>query len=640
MELKGKRMLSVATLEVLPIRDTEFPVPSIFRPLFDAVADAFREHSLLPAHSGGSVVSSRAKLGRGGDLLEIVSDGQLSLAFKKDQLCWVSGQITENRTHDLWHYLRHTLGVEELRVDEFCRQMDVAFFQAQSDEWVAKFYVFLCDEDRAGLWKYPQSPLRGKPFLRLETGGHVAPPVPSEVAKVFLPSEQQLGFPTVKCNLCTTPAIMAFLRALGLAEPDLVDEVVQQILPNYESGAVDINDGPRLRRDLVRILEALKGAKSKGAVAFLGQLEQTPFVRAVNIGSGELAWKQPRNLYFRGAELEMYFAGNSGAWFLNTVYAQHHQQLAVLGINSSVCVSFRQPDWNGDVAITHQHSWHERGLNGIDPGCQIDGLEHALRTPAEDRSRFIWNRLLKEHIKQICGVVESSSRQTYEASKKNPVTSVMGELVSGYAWLPSRVCGWHKPSELGIEDLPDGFEPSESLAEKLGMRSSALGQLARQKNVPLEKIQILFDHLNDPEIQRFIAKKEKNIVSPPSGPAFESPARSGGGTATLTQPRSTLEKLAEAFVAPGATALDVVNLLPGTLRNPERYRRELKDQLKERKDSERPREQRQGLNFAEYGRTRSPTSASFSHRPTTGNARSRTRRFRSEMANRILKFGI
>jgi hypothetical protein len=229
----------------------------------------------------------------------------------------------------------------------------------------------------------------------LESGGQVAPPVPGAVATVFLPSEQPIGFPTVKRSLCATAEVIAFLRALGLAEPDVVDEVLQQILPKYEAGAVDVNDEPRLRHDLSRILGALKGAKSRGAAAFVTQLAQTPFLRAVNTGSGEVAWKCPGKIYFRSTELEMYFDGNSDAWFLDPIYVEHHQQLAPLGIHASVNVAVRKPGWDGHLTLTDRHSWHKRGLSGFDPDCKIDGLDHALRNPTEVRSRFIWNRLLK-----------------------------------------------------------------------------------------------------------------------------------------------------------------------------------------------------------------------------------------------------
>ena len=110
----------------------------------------------------------------------------------------------------------------------------------------------------------------------------------------------------------------------------------------------------------------------------------------------------------------------------------------------------------------------------------------------------------------------------------------MGNLVIEHPWLPSRAGGWHKPSELGVEDLPEGFEQSESLAEKLGMRSSALGQLARQKNIPPDKLQVLIDHLNDPELQRFLAKKAKEPPPPPPKPVPEFPVRQVSNIDTRT----------------------------------------------------------------------------------------------------------
>ena len=63
-EIKARGLLTVATLNTLPIRLDAFNPDAMFFPIVAAVRDALRTTDLLPAEDGTYVAASNAKLGR------------------------------------------------------------------------------------------------------------------------------------------------------------------------------------------------------------------------------------------------------------------------------------------------------------------------------------------------------------------------------------------------------------------------------------------------------------------------------------------------------------------------------------------------------------------------------------------------
>ena len=109
-------------------------------------------------------------------------------------------------------------------------------------------------------------------------------------------------------------------------------------------------------------------------------------------------------------------------------------------------------------------------------------MEYALKHPTVEKSSFIWNRIAIAHSDCIRGVVESSSRQTFENSKKNEqISQKFGQLLMQNDWLPDKQGKLHKPSELKFDDLPDSFIRDEKLVDQLEMKKMLLLNLQKKQ---------------------------------------------------------------------------------------------------------------------------------------------------------------
>lgn len=130
------------------------------------------------------------------------------------------------------------------------------------------------------------------------------------------------------------------------------------------------------------------------------------------------------------------------------------------------------------------------GLNGFDPDIEVDGLEYALTHPTIERSLFIWNHIAIANADCIRGIVESSTRQTYENRSREEEVSEFGELLMDTAWLPDVEGDFYKPSKLKLDDLQDSFVRDEKLAFQLGMKKDVVAGLAEAAGISQDTIDL------------------------------------------------------------------------------------------------------------------------------------------------------
>ena len=138
---------------------------------------------------------------------------------------------------------------------------------------------------------------------------------------------------------------------------------------------------------------------------------------------------------------------------------------------------------------------------------RIDGLEYAMANPNPEKSTFIWNEIVIPNSDCIRGIVETSTRQSYERSKKEPQLSEFGKLLIDTAWLPDSDGNLYKPSELTLDNLPESFVREEKLADQLGMKKNVVAKLAEEAGLSIEDIELL---KQDPEgFEEWKAERER-----------------------------------------------------------------------------------------------------------------------------------
>ncbi|HEY9243629.1 MAG TPA: hypothetical protein VIP48_16710 [Streptosporangiaceae bacterium] len=504
-DLRAGGLLTVAALQALPLDAARFPAGSMFRPLFDTVRGALAGGEFIPAADGGHHRPRDVRLCGEPELRDLLGPSQLGQLSGAGPLRWFTdAAITETGTPLVWHYLRDEIGVELLTPADFSARLSSEFLAAQTDEWITRLYAFL---DGYPSLSRPGGPARDKPIIRLADGSQVTAFGPAGQPAVYLPGPASTGLRTVRRAIADEPAARHFLTGLGLAEPDLVAEVLDSILPRYDGIDVAQLDPAQHAADLECIMTALDQAPAGSRSRLLDQLQQTAFLVGENAGTGVQKMKPPGELYQRSRELEAYFGGNPDAWFAADGYGPWLMQLREMGVRAEVRLRARAADPLGHVVIADEFARHERGVDGFDPGAELDGLEFALRQPGHARSEYVWNVLLVPHRELAAGVVEKSVHDGFRDASRETVRSVLGAVAAGEAWLPGPDGRFRRPGELSLDDLPPAYRRDETLARALGMSQPAVAEAARQLGIPPDVLWGLSAH---PDLVALIQRELKN----------------------------------------------------------------------------------------------------------------------------------
>jgi hypothetical protein len=333
--LRDSGLLTVDTLGTMPLRHSDFPPDSMFRPIYECVRRVLRSQPLLPGNNGDFVSADRAKLARGRGLTNLLSPEQLGDLFElSGPVYWLSSQITSERTPELHAYLvgqttyywQQTRGNGplvngiEVKPETVVRKLSETFLRKQDDSWLVRFYAFMQEQPR--LWQE----LRQKPFVRLEDNKQVLPFREGNLPNAYLPPDHDTDFPTVKRSIADDRDAKAFLKRLGLSEPDLVDEVMQKVMPRYSNNGIAGIDAAQHAKDINKISRAIRSDSPRRAT-LLDALRKTPFVKSVN-PMGDTAYMPPKRVYQRVTDLEVFFEGNPDAWFVDEKGFEGHLYVA------------------------------------------------------------------------------------------------------------------------------------------------------------------------------------------------------------------------------------------------------------------------------------------------------------------------
>ena len=338
--------------------------------------------------------------------------------------------------------------------------------------------------------------------------------------------------PGTYSSVVVTKKVREFLQKLKIPQWDIVDEVIETILPKYEGNPPSVSIKEHMN-DFKKITRAYNTHRESKKMQLKTKLKATHFILAENPNADFQIYLKPDQLYFgTDDDLRMYFERDSPMLWIGLVkdpitalweyfaepdtgafvdldkYPKAARALFIdLGIVNTVRVKREEKNWQGYVVVERSHGRHQRGLDGFDPNVQVDGLAPALDSPTPEKSAFIWNHIAIRNVNYIKGIVEKSRRQDYtNPDSKKVLSHSFGGLLVTKAWLPDIDGNMHKPSKITLAELPESFQRDERLAAQLDMKKDEVAELAEKAGVPVEVIDKIS---RDPEL---CAKVEELIV--------------------------------------------------------------------------------------------------------------------------------
>ena len=560
--LRDRGLLGVHVFDALPLSRQRF-VGRFFEPMFDAVRKAIRSKPLLPAHRGRPVPASRARLTDEPGLRNLISRQQLAKLLGQDKpVAWLSRDITRNSTPDLYRYLTNEQGVEELEISDLLALLrdNKGFLEGQTDRWIRRLYEFLGKGDMDS--RDYLLLLDDVPLIRLEDGTHIEWLWGKPVAYLQTEPPSELELPTVHPAVSDSARARKFLKSLDVVEPDEVNEIERGVLPKYGEG-----NGVRLREyatDLRHFVEVFASGSREQRGRLTDVLGGTPFVRAVDAGTGATSWVRPADVY---VGLDDLFNGVEGVLVAakppRGVRQRELTELLeacgasrTLAVRDSAKSHLYQEHWGwipsrswSPYGITYDHRLGMRRTAGqervtkdsteVVTNREYRGLsallEHLPTLPAEDaaaRAKLLWQALSAAPSDGF----EGTYRWEYYGPHTRRFDSTSVGLLSDTAWVPDESGSLQPPGS--VEFAPLGWRPDPFLESVIKFREpeplSEIAALAEKADVDpdvLGAVKELQDAGFTPDEIREIARSRQEADPPDGGTASTPDGVAGGGGA-------------------------------------------------------------------------------------------------------------
>ena len=485
--LRSQNLLDVAALQSLPIERAKYPEGSMFAPLFDAVRTALASEPLLPRAGGGWTAAKNARLARTQDLRELFDSKQLAaLLDATEEVHWLSGDITRDTASTLRNYLLYELQVTELTPEQVLPRLNKEFLEAQPDEWILELYEFLGGQ--------PASCVRGGsaniPLVRVKDGTHVLADSDGQ-PQAFLPSTIKTDFPTVPRSVCSTAKSLEFLKALGLTEPDAVDDVVRNIIPKYKKETVEA-DGNEYEADLERILNAF-GTQHRGQRdKLIAGLKEAKFVMSVDTGDGGQYVSTPGEVYLATERLKELFAGVAGVMLVDDSYSCLKGEDIRKLLEACGAVRYLRPVADTSLPLDEQRRLREQAGHA-ETSLQNDRITDwtliELRSvlaalpelPDENRrarTKLLWEELA--HLEERRGneVFTGEYTWTHYGSYRTRFDAAFVRLLNEMEWVPDADGNLSPPGTVLFDSLD--WKPAPFLLSKIRFKPPIIDQLAKE----------------------------------------------------------------------------------------------------------------------------------------------------------------
>lgn len=531
--LRDHDMLDADVLRCLPLDSGKFGDNTMFAPLFVSTKDTLSAERLLPRDNDGFVAAPNARLGRTRELRRIFHPIQLSTLYgEESELFWLTGSITQDRTPELREYLMKELNVPEHTPEDVIRQLNREFLEAQSDTWVQGLYEFL--NGQSALHRL----LPDVPLVRLENGTHVAPKKDNQVS-AFLPTEATTGFPTVRASVCASEAAREFLIALGLKEPDPVDDVIINVLPKYQNGQADDIGDAEYEGDISRILKAFGTDSQTQRKRLVDVLSKSRFVKSVDASDNSKHYMEPIRAYLSTQRLRNLLDGVKDIYFVDDSFACLQGERIRSLLEASGATRYLQP-----ISVSTTFTNEEKRSMRVEAGCEdctggesvndstLRGLDGLLALLPEldseacaTRARLLWEALDELEERRGKNAFLGFYVWFYVYRRNAPFDARFVRQLSEARWVPDIDGTLRHPGFVSFESL--GWKKHPFLESIVRFKSAEVDVLAQRLGIEPGMIELLRDAGigTEDELRERLGLDADPVDTP------ESPLPSGGNRA-------------------------------------------------------------------------------------------------------------
>jgi hypothetical protein len=489
--LKADGLLDVAALQSMPLDRKKYADGTLFAPLFNAVHGALSTRVLLPKAGGGWTNAPSARLARTQELRDLFDPHQLgAILGMSGEVHWLTGEITRDIAASLRNYMLYELKITELTPELIILRLNCSFLEAQSDEWLIRLYEFLAGQPAL----LRQGKAASIPLVRLENGAHVVSEADGK-PNAYLPSLNETDFPTIRRSVCGSTKALEFLRSLGLTEPDLVDDVIVNVLPRYSRDEPALVSGS-YAADIERILRAYQTDSDSRRNLLVVALRESRFVAAREQGKNAPRMAKPGDVYLATERLSQLFAGVEGVFLVDDGYPclkgedvrtllvacggrRYLEPVAIeTNLDEEARLTIRREA--GLERATWERTIDDAMLRGLPELLRLIGVLGQDKRRA--RAILLWDALAELESQKGSGAfLGTYSWGYFHEMKTARFDAAFIRILNETSWITESDGLLRRPFEVLFDSL--GWKPNPFLLSKIRFKPPILDQLAREAGI-------------------------------------------------------------------------------------------------------------------------------------------------------------
>lgn len=488
-ELRELGLLTIQALSILPLELDDTATGKFLQPIFEAAKDAVATQALVPTEDGGHTSSSALRIARSQLLRQLLTPTQLKQLFGRDlPTHWVHADLSTDRAGSVWKYLTEVHAVPVITPESFARMLGEAFLAAQENEWFNSLYELL--NDQPALMR-PSSPLMDKPILKLADGRLVSVRSISRFP-VFLPSATPTGFASISPAACASEDALAFLKRMGLDLPDLVDDIVANLVPKYRAEVIEVHDD-EYAADIDRLVKAWRTDSEAQRRKLREALGTASIVMAIDMESGKNdTVARPGQVYIASERLQALFQGVPGVLVVDSSYdCLRGEPIRAVLLSCGASRYLRTQRFEDSFSMEDKSEMRRLAGQADKSGSDsvedwdIDGLDELLQhlgrldfESARERAQMLWEELTDLVTARGPSVLCGTYQWSYVRQRQHFFAARFVRTLNSVAWIPFKGA-LNRPGDVVFEELGEGWAPDLALLEQIKFRPSAIATLAQ-----------------------------------------------------------------------------------------------------------------------------------------------------------------
>ena len=351
-------------------------------------------------------------------IFRLLNRVDLKKLFQKNY--FIDSEIVQDSYAELREYFTEVIQIKSGDAESLAFRIIVTpdFLEDKPIKWLIKFYSYVHAHQR--LWDVQHKSnyfnLRNAPIILTNNNTLIAPYSETHQPSVFLPHGKKSNLPVVHKNLLKKPACRRFFHDIGIAEPELADEIESNIIPQFtEDTTLSKNMYYAHVRKIMSVYESASKPEKEKIIA---SLKDKAFILAANI-VGEIKYLKADEVYIHSESLNTYFNQSKNIFYIEPKllfnFTRRHPKLFTAFLHELGLSEFPRISTNAAGKIA------------------VDGFERFVKEVDMESSRAF--------IKILIGM------------SPNELTDAFVTYISKEKWLYSRRNGFVAPSSIDFSEI-------------------------------------------------------------------------------------------------------------------------------------------------------------------------------------------